>query len=429
MRLMRCRRPALELLSLVLLASACGGEPAANPAGQQGQQEDSRQYAGTIRHVVVLMMENRSFDHFLGWVPGAEGAQAGLSFPDSSGALHPTHALAPDYQGCSFGDPDHSYSGGRVEYDGGKADGWLRVNDVYSIGYYGQADLPFWGSAVPLWTTFDHYHPAILSETFPNRIYQHAGQTDRISNTFKISKLTTIWDRLAAAGLKGRYYFSDLPFLALWGLKHLNISRLVPEFFSAAAAGNLPDVSFVDGQFAQEAFGTGNDDHPHGDIRNGEEFIAKVYDAIASSPQWSSTVLIVNFDEWGGFYDHVPPPTALIPPTTLLAGDTDGRLGFRVPAIVVSPWARKNVVAHKLYDHTSVLRLIEWNWGLTPLSIRDATANNLADELDFAHPRPAPQPLGLPHVHYGVPCLPSGLSASRTEGLRALAQRYGFPEP
>ena len=117
-------------------------------------------------------------------MPGADGKQAGLVYPDPSGGLHATHALAPDFQGCSFGDPDHSYSGGRAEYDGGRADGWLFVNDVFSIGYYTQPDLAFWGKAIPLWTTFDHYHAAILAETFPNRIYLHAGQTDRISNTF-----------------------------------------------------------------------------------------------------------------------------------------------------------------------------------------------------------------------------------------------------
>ena len=425
--LVRCTRPALgALCSVLALAAACGEAP--SPL-MQNQQDSLRKNAGAIRHIVVLTMENRSFDHFLGWVPGADGEQAGLSYPDSNGVLQPTHALAPDFQGCSFGDPDHSYDGGRAEYDGGRADGWLQVNDVFSIGYYTQADLAFWGRAVPLWTTFDRYHAAILSETIPNRIYQHAGQTDRLSNTFDISHLPTIWDRLSAAGLKGRYYFSDLPFLALWGFKHLGISRLISAFYRDAAAGTLPEVSFIDGEYAQELTGTGNDDHPHGDIRNGEQFIARVYDAIAGSPEWSSTVLVVNFDEWGGFYDHVPPPTAAIPPATVAAGDVDGRLGFRVPALLVSPWARKRVVSHRQYDHTSILRLIEWNWNLAPLTVRDATANNLADELDFAHHRAAPQPLALPQVHYGNFCLPNKNAPAHVDGLRELARRFGFPQP
>jgi phospholipase C len=411
----------------IALVAACG-DSGSSQSPAEDLSASARKKPAAIRHIVVLTMENRSFDHFLGWIPGADGAQAGLSYPDSSGGLHATHALAPDFQGCSFGDPDHSYAGGRAEYDGGRNDGWLFVNDIFSIGYYTQADLAFWGRAIPLWTTFDHYHPAILAETFPNRIYLHAGQTDRISNSFNISHLPTIWDRLSAAGLKGRYYFSDLPFVALWGFKYLGISRLISRFYRDAAAGKLPEVSYIDGEYAQELTGTGNDDHPHGDIRNGEQFIAKVYDAIATSPEWSSTVLVINFDEWGGFYDHVPPPAAAIPPASAAAGDTDGRLGFRVPALLVSPWARAQVVSHRQYDHTSVLRMIEANWGLSPLTVRDATANNLADELDFAHPRDAPAPLALPHVHYGVPCLPTGPLA-RVAGLDQLARKYGFPRP
>jgi phospholipase C len=107
-------------------------------------------------HVVVVMLENRSFDHLLGWLPGADGRQAGLTYRDRAGVPYATHALAPDFQGCGHPDPDHSATGGRVEYNGGRADGWLRAgaNDTYAIGYYRKADLPFLGQAVPQWTTF-----------------------------------------------------------------------------------------------------------------------------------------------------------------------------------------------------------------------------------------------------------------------------------
>src|SRR2546430_34516 len=131
--------------------------------------------ASGIEHVIVFMMENRSFDHFLGWLPGADGQQAGLAYVDAAGVPHSTFPLAPDFQGCGYGDPDHSYAGGRVEYNGGACDGWLRANDVFSIGYYRQEDLPFLGRAVLDWRSFDRYFCAILGPTFPNRIYQHAG--------------------------------------------------------------------------------------------------------------------------------------------------------------------------------------------------------------------------------------------------------------
>src|SRR5437660_3442935 len=123
-----------------------------------------------IDHVVVVMMENRSFDHILGWLPGADGKQAGLSFTDAAGASHPTHALAPDFQGCAFADPDHSYEGARVEWNNGACDGWLRAgaNDLYSIGYYSQQDLPFLGKLTPAFTTCDRFFASILGPTFPN---------------------------------------------------------------------------------------------------------------------------------------------------------------------------------------------------------------------------------------------------------------------
>jgi len=118
------------------------------------------------------MMENRSFDHFLGWVPGADGKQAGLTYTDKAGAAHATFPLAPDFQGCSYHDPDHSYDGARVEWSNGACDGWLRANDLWSIGYYRQQDLPFLGKVAPAFTTCDRFFASFLGPTFPNRMYR-----------------------------------------------------------------------------------------------------------------------------------------------------------------------------------------------------------------------------------------------------------------
>ena len=161
-----------------------------------------------IEHIVVLMMENRSFDHMLGWLEGADGRQRGLTYVDTAGVPHRTYHLAPDFQGCGHPDPDHSYTGGRVEYNGGACDGWLRAgdNDEYSIGFYTKKDLPFFAAAAPRWTVCDRYFSAIMAGTFANRVYQHAGQTDRLANTFEVSTLPTIWDRLAAAAKNGRSF-------------------------------------------------------------------------------------------------------------------------------------------------------------------------------------------------------------------------------
>jgi phospholipase C len=361
-----------------------------------------------IDHIIVVMMENRSFDHFAGWVPGADGRQAGQRFVDRYGVPHTSWHLS-DFQGCSHPDPDHSYEGGRIQLNRGKCDGFLRSgeNDPFAIGYYTAADLDFWRQASADWTVCDRYFAATMAETYPNRFYQHAGRTDRLHNSTTTSTLPTIWDRLAAAGRTGRYYFSDVPFTALWGTKYASISKPFAQFLSDCAAGTLPDVSFVDPRFTDEGSGTSGDDHPHGDVRSGEQFLAAVYNAVVSSPAWRRTMLVINYDEWGGFFDHVAPSTAPdADPATALRG-------FRVPALVISPKSRRGAVAHGVYDHTSVLKAIEWRWGLAPLTRRDAGARNIAEVLDFDDaPRLSPRKYTVRPAPTGPPCQAAVLESS-----------------
>jgi phospholipase C len=231
--------------------------------------------------------------------------------------------------------------------------------------------------------------------------------------------------------LSGKYYFNDVPFLALWGAKYLDISRPFAEFLADCASGSLPQVSFVDPRFEDESSGTSNDDHPHADIRNGEAFLNQVYQAVTRSPDWPSTLLIINFDEWGGFFDHVPPPVAPIPPADQVAGNQDGRLGFRTPALLISPWSRRGHVSHSQFDHTSVLKLIEWRWGLPALTIRDTTANNLALALDFANPNLNAPSYDVPPGPFGTVCLQAVPSAEENAlaSLRATAASLGFSLP
>ena len=271
-------------------------------AGTLSAKPKPRPQQSGIQHFVVVTMENRSFDHFLGWVPGADGRQAGLTYLDRAGVPHATYSLTGDYQGCAHPDPDHSYDGGRIEYNNGACDGWLQAgeNDEFAIGYYPPSDLPFYAASAPGWTCCDRYFSAIMAETWPNKIYQHAAQTDRLDNTLQVCTLPTIWDRLADHSLQGLYYFSDVPFTAIWGLKYLPITRHISRFFADCAAGTLPHVSFVDPRFIGEDIGITNDDHPHADIRNGQAFLNAIYRAVTTSPNWASTVLVINYDEWGG---------------------------------------------------------------------------------------------------------------------------------
>jgi phospholipase C len=384
-----------------------------------------------IEHIVVVMMENRSFDHLLGWHPTADGIQAGLAYTDLSGNTLSTHPLAPDYMGCESPDPDHSYAGSRTSYDDGAMDGFLRAgdNDEYAIGYYVEEDRPFLAALARNYTTADRYFGSILSETFPNRFFLHAAQTDRLDNSFDTSTLPTIWDRLADAGVSGRYYYSDLSFLSLWGGKYDGISAPYTQFLSDAAAGKLPAVSFVDPSFLVEEIGTCNSDHPHCDIRAGDAFLAEAFHAVASGPDWAGTIFIVIYDEGGGFFDHVAPPRATAP-NDVDPDVVDGKalLGFRVPAIIASPWSKgaadRPRVNSTVFDHTSVLKLIEWRWHLRRLTARDASddVGNLVDALAFGRFDPTVPDLPMPPAPGITPC-PTPASLARAEPLPPSAPR------
>jgi phospholipase C len=196
----------------------------------------------------------------------------------------------------------------------------------------------------------------------------------------------------------------------------------------------LPQVSYIDPRFIDESSGTSNDDHPHADIRNGESFLNQVYTAVTTSPAWQNTILIITFDEWGGLFDHVAPPLGPIPAADAALG-SDGRLGFRVPSLIVSPFARRQFVARRPFDHTSVLKLIEWRWSLAPLTVRDAAANNLAAILDFNEPDISAPAFSVPIGPFGsvcasgvTPAVPAGNSEQNEwSPVESLARQYGFP--
>lgn len=339
--------------------------------------------ASAIEHVVVTMMENRSFDHIFGWLPNADGKQAGLSYTDIAGVLHATFPLAPDYKICGGG-PDQSYDSARSQYNSGAMDGFLRAGNLKSLGYYVESDLPFFGALARNFTVLDRYFCSMAGPTNPNRMFLHAAATDRIAGSFDHSSLPTIWDRLADARVSRRYYVQNFTSLGPWGQKYDAITATLSDFLNDCGRGQLPAVSMV------EPLGSINDDHPPADVRAGDAFLSLMYGTLTSAPTWKSTVWVITFDEWGGFFDHVPPPRA----AAANVADTDvingkALLGFRVPVVIVSPFSRgrpaRNRVDSRIYDHTSILKLIEWRWELQPLSARDASddVENLALALNF----------------------------------------------
>lgn len=394
-----------------------------------------------IDHVVMVVMENRSFDHYLGWVPGANGKQAGLTFTDAFGKQRTTFPLASTagygYQACGKADPDHSYDGGRVQFNGGKMDGWLLTpdtnktdGDLFPIGYYTDADLPFFAGCASNWTICDSYHCGILAETYPNRFYLMSGETDRLVNDSTISQLPTIFDRFIAKGIPANYYYSDVPFTALYGTRLIGNSQPFATFLAEAAAGTFPAFSLIDPRFIGESQGTSADDHPVSDIRNGQSFLNQIYDAVRTSPAWGKTLLIVTYEEWGGFFDHVAPFKRPVSYAESALGN-DGLLGCRVPMVLIGPRARRGNVSSLAFDPSSIHKFLAWRFGLDPLGVRCSLSdtNNLAYALDFTDlPNLAAPAFNVPVGPFGGAC--QGTVTSGVPGLEqlsTLATSLGFP--
>jgi phospholipase C len=213
--------------------------------------------------------------------------------------------------------------------------------------------------------------------------------------------------------VSARYYYNDISFLWLWGPKYLPIHADYTEFLDDAANGTLPAVAFVEPGFLDDATGTSYSDHPVGDVRQGDAFLAEVFRAVSTGPGWAHTVLIITYDESGGFFDHVR-PTRVAAPNDVDPDIVNGRvlLGMRVPTIVASPFTRGNPndprVSSTTFDHTSILKLIEWRWGLQPLTARDASIDvgNLLSLFDFSNPNTSVPNLPNPNPPAVRPCLP-----------------------
>jgi phospholipase C len=259
-----------------------------------------------------------------------------------------------------------------------------------------------------------------------------SGETDRLVNDTAMSQLPTIFDRFSAKGIAANYYYSDIPFTSLYGKRYLANSQPLAAFLSDAATGALPPFSMVDPRFGGEAQGVSADDHPVSDIRNGQAFLNQVYSALSRSPVWSRTLLVVTYDEWGGFFDHVPTFKRPISYPEAELGN-DGLLGFRVPLVLIGPRAKRGYVSHWQFDPSSIHKFLAWRFGLDPLGVRGAATdtNNLAYALDFStSPDVSAPSFDVPVGPFGGAC--QGTVASGMSGidqLATLARAQGFPLP
>jgi phospholipase C len=361
--------------------------------------------------IVVLMMENRSFDHYLGWHPDADGDNS-LVYPDDNGDSHPTHELAPDFQGCGFGDPDHSWEGGRTQYNHGKLDGFRKSpNDEFAIGYYVKDDIPFIPHVADAFTLYDRYFCSLLGPTFPNRHYQWSAQSGgQITNVLPPPDLgdswETIFDRAIAQGVTAKYYASDQPFALLYGTRATSWVNPIADFFADAAAGELPNIAFVDPPFLDGGGGNGlsGDEHPHGDIRIGQAFMAEVTNAFIGSPNFERGAMFINYDEWGGFFDHVSPVFVPDDRQSKKLSKNFGISGFRIPGVAVSPYAPRGVVNHMTVTHESILKLISYRFQLGYLNKRHRYASNIGYSFDWENPNLDDPGLPSPLPPVTTPC-------------------------
>jgi phospholipase C len=328
------------------------------------------------------------------------------SYPDVDGTQVETYrrVLSKDaspWRGCGHPDPGHQWSEGRAERDHGflAADSG---NDPFALSYFEGEDLPVYDLLARRFTVCDRWHASLLGPTYPNREYLLSGQSGGNKTNFIPAetggfKWPTIVDRLAAANVPATEYYGDFPQLLLWGSRMGAHIRNFDAFAGDAASGKLPNVSIVTPSFIGD---TRTDDHPLGDPRAAQMFVRDAFSAFSKSPQWKNGLFILTYDEWGGFFDHVKPP--MLPDARTSKNDEEnfGQAGFRVPTVLASPYAQPGFVDHTLYDHTSVLRFLEWRflgapargpgadtdkWFLTP---RDRHANNLGETLVRTRPNP-----------------------------------------
>ncbi|MFV8753045.1 alkaline phosphatase family protein [Nannocystaceae bacterium ST9] len=355
-----------------------------------------------IDHMVVIMMENRSFDHFFGGLSAVEGLPIdGLTGRESNPTLmgDPV-AVFNTSKWVHEEDPPHGWNASHLQFNLGANDGFVReyqnggAQDYAEVmSYYLREQLPVYHALVDEYVLCDRWFASVMGPTWPNRFHLHCGTSDGMQTNDPISGVPSVFDQLAEAGVSARYYASGLPFTISYGTP-LNAPHMavIQQFFTDAENGELPSFSIVEPILTAGAT-IGNDDHPPADVRDGQAFIATIYEALATSPHWDRCLLVVIYDEHGGFHDHVPPPLTSDPQHPGFE-----QLGFRIPALVVGPQVRSGCVNGTVFDHVSVAATIAKRWGLAPLNERVAATADISSCIDPAlidNPRP---PIALPRI-------------------------------
>ncbi|MDB6063597.1 MAG: sulfatase family protein [Verrucomicrobiaceae bacterium] len=385
-----------------------------------------------IKRIVVLMLENRSFDSMLGQLRTASEAFNGLSGEESN-PLHDqadvsvwtssaTDALA---MSTPTPDPGELWTDSNMQLFGldgrpgylpptmnGFVNNYVRQTEQPSTNYspksvmhyYSPAQLPVMSLLAQQFAVCDQWFASAPCQTWPNRFFLHTGSAGGYENNSPVHfpyLMNSVFNRLSEVGKPWKIYFHDFPqtltLTRLW--PHVENFRPFKEFLSDAEAGNLPAYSFIEPRYFPD-IELPNDQHPPHNVGMGEQLIASVYNAVRSSPQWKETLLIITYDEHGGCYDHAAPPLAIPPDTSNAKPFGFDRYGVRVPALLISPFIKAGTVLRVTpdrclphqgpphpFDHTSVISTLRKCFTLgPPLSNRDAVAPNLESVLNLALP-------------------------------------------
>jgi phospholipase C len=433
-----------------------------------------------IEHIVILMMENHSYDNYFGMLENrgdglprdTQGVPSATNKADDGTDIRIRHFTGTKQR---VGVPTQSWNATHIQWADGRCDGFVQsiertlpgLDASVAMTYWDENDLPFYYGLAKTFPLATRWFSSCLGPTFPNRRFMISGTAHGLIDDLPFGMVDypasgTIFDLLSAHNISWVNYHhlsatkvswrllsraSPVNFLRVLGtlvaaaipqlvpalesklqttaglyplgfLRSLNHLRPVTQFWQAARAGKLPAVSIVDPDFDSCS------EENSQDIQIGEGFAAKVINAVMNGRAWPKTLLIWLYDEHGGYYDHVDPPPAVepddVPGHSILERNaflrlllsftayakkiqaidegptTYDRLGFRVPAVIVSPYARADYVTNTVYDHTSILKLIERKWNLPPLTRRDAAATDPLDALDFDNPPHFLTPPSLP---------------------------------
>lgn len=377
-----------------------------------------------IKHVLVIMLENNSFDHILGsltQIKPIEGVHS--SSPHANNYCNKTYTQTTTNSSVVSPDPKHDLKdaltqiekdekgiemGGFVKNYAESYKGKIQIAQFEQVmNYYGLNDLPVLHQLATQFTICDHWFSSLPGPTWPNRLFAMSGTSlGRTTMPSGIMDLnlhfydqTTIFDRLDEKKLTWKVYFGDIPVSMIlahqWepqnAVRHRPLLELYDDFKEES---KVPNFVWIEPSYLPP---TGNDYHPPHNVFRGEKLVANVYNALRANEElWNSSLLVVLFDEHGGFYDHVtPPPT--IPPDDNHKEWIFNQLGVRVPAILVSPWVGNGVMSD-VFDHTSLLRYLTDKWGLGSLGARTANAKSFVNAISSTYRTDTPKQLFVPSI-------------------------------